>query len=47
VPPDAMAKWRAAADKGMDELVGKAFSKEIYDLLRQCVAEYRKLNEQK
>lgn len=47
VPPDAVEKWRAAADKGMDELVGKAFSKEIYDMLQQCVAEYRKLNAKK
>lgn len=47
VPPDAVGKWRATADKGMDEMIGKAFSKEIYDMLQQYVAEYRKLNEQK
>jgi TRAP-type C4-dicarboxylate transport system substrate-binding protein len=47
VPPDAMAKWREASAKGMDELIGKAFSKEIYDLLVKYVDEYRKLNAQK
>lgn len=44
VPPDAMAKWRAASEKGMDELIGKAFSKEIYDMLVKYIDEYRKLN---
>jgi len=46
-PPDAVAKWRAAADKGLGELIGKAFSKEIYDTLLKYIDEYRKLNEQK
>jgi TRAP-type transport system periplasmic protein len=46
-PPDAMAKWRAAAEKGLDELIGKAFSKEIYDTLLKYIDEYRKLNAQK
>jgi TRAP-type C4-dicarboxylate transport system substrate-binding protein len=46
-PPDAMEKWRAAADKGLGELIGKAFSKEIYDTLLKYIEEYRKLNEQK
>ncbi|MCP5106423.1 MAG: hypothetical protein GY950_23770 [bacterium] len=41
-PPDALAKWKAASDKGMDALIGKAFSQEIYDRLVQYVKEYRK-----
>lgn len=46
-PPDALAKWKAASDKGMDVLIGKAFSKEIYDRLVQLVTEYRKGNDKK
>lgn len=45
-PADALEKWRAAAAKGMDELVGKAFSKEIFDLTNSYVEEYRKKREQ-
>jgi len=41
-PPDAMEKWRATADKGMDELIGKVFSKEIYDRLLHHLEEFRK-----
>ena len=45
VPADAVVKWKAASAKGMDVLVGKAFSKEIYDQLLQHLKEYRKLHE--
>jgi TRAP-type transport system periplasmic protein len=40
-PPDAFDKWRAVAAKGMDELVGKAFSKEIYERILYLLAEYK------
>ena len=40
-PADALAKWRAASAKGMDELIGKAFSEEIYKKLEAIVNEYR------
>jgi TRAP-type C4-dicarboxylate transport system substrate-binding protein len=41
-PADALAKWREAAALGMDELIGKAFSKEIYDRVSAILQEYRK-----
>lgn len=41
IPPDALEKWREAADKGMDELIGKTFSKEIYNRLLQHLEEFR------
>lgn len=41
-PADSLAKWKEAADKGMDELVGKLFSREIYDRLQQILQEYRR-----
>ena len=44
LPPDAMEKWRAASDKGMSELIDKAFSQEIYDLLLHHLEEFRKKN---
>ena len=47
VPPDAIEKWRTTANKGMDELIGKAFSKDIYVMLQKYVNEFRKLNAQK
>ena len=40
-PADSLAKWKEAADKGMDELVGKVFSKEIYEQLLQILQEYQ------
>jgi TRAP-type C4-dicarboxylate transport system substrate-binding protein len=40
-PADSLAKWKEAADKGMDELVGKVFSKEIYAQLLQTLQEFR------
>jgi TRAP-type C4-dicarboxylate transport system substrate-binding protein len=44
-PPGAMEKWREASDKGMNELIGKVFSKEIYDLLLHYLEEFRKKND--
>ena len=43
-PDDSLEKWRAASDKGMDQLIGKAFSKEIYDRIIHLLEEYRKKN---
>ena len=44
-PADSLAKWKEAADKGMDELVGRIFSKEIFQKLQQILQEYRQKNE--
>ena len=44
-PPGAMEKWREASDKGMNELIGKVFSKEIYDLILHYLKEFRKKND--
>ncbi|NIM17204.1 MAG: C4-dicarboxylate ABC transporter substrate-binding protein [Candidatus Aminicenantes bacterium] len=43
-PDDSLEKWRTASDKGMDQLIGKAFSKEIYDRIIHLLEEYRKKN---
>jgi TRAP-type transport system periplasmic protein len=43
-PPDSLKRWREASDKGMDELIGKAFSREIYDRMIQLIKEYRQKN---
>ncbi|MCU0235531.1 MAG: TRAP transporter substrate-binding protein DctP [Acidobacteria bacterium] len=40
-PDDSLAKWKEAADKGMDELVGKVFSREIYEQLLRILQEFR------
>jgi TRAP-type C4-dicarboxylate transport system substrate-binding protein len=45
-PADSLPQWQDAATKGMDELVGKKFSREIYDRLRQLLREYRQKNVQ-
>jgi TRAP-type C4-dicarboxylate transport system substrate-binding protein len=42
-PPDAMEKWREAAAESVDNLVGTAFSKEIYDQILNHIREYRKV----
>ena len=47
LPPDALEKWKAASDKGMNSLIGKAFSKEIYDKLVQYINELRNSHERK
>jgi predicted secreted protein len=39
-----MPQWKEAASKGMDELVGRKFSREIYDKLLQMLQEYRQKN---
>jgi TRAP-type C4-dicarboxylate transport system substrate-binding protein len=44
VPADSLPKWKAAAEKGLDELIGKAFSKEIYDQVMVHLKEYHKLH---
>jgi len=45
-PADSLPQWKDAADKGMDELVGKVFSKEIYEKLLEMLKEYRQKNAQ-
>lgn len=40
-PPDSLAQWKEASDQGIDELVGKVFSREIYEKLQQILQEYR------
>ena len=42
VPGDAIQKWREAPAKGVEYLIGKAFSKEIYVELLNHLNEYRK-----
>jgi TRAP-type C4-dicarboxylate transport system substrate-binding protein len=42
VPPDALEKWRAVSDKGLDVLLGKAFSNDIYDKVIQHLKKFRK-----
>ncbi|MCP5054175.1 MAG: C4-dicarboxylate ABC transporter substrate-binding protein [bacterium] len=41
LPGDAMPRWRAAAAKGMDQLIGKAFSKEMLDRILQHIEDFR------
>lgn len=41
-PPDALEKWREVAAQGFSELIGKAFSREMYDQVLACVEEFRK-----
>jgi TRAP-type C4-dicarboxylate transport system substrate-binding protein len=43
-PPGALSQWRAAAAKGMDQLIGKAFSKQTYDRLINLLEEFREKN---
>jgi len=43
-PPDSLKRWREASDRGMDELIGKAFSREIYDRMIRLIKEYRQKN---
>ena len=43
-PADSPSQWKEAADKGMDELIGKVFKKEIYEKLQQLLQEYRLKN---
>ena len=41
VPPEVKKAWKATAAKGMDELIGKAFSREIYEELVKHLNDYR------
>ena len=41
-PAGALAKWREAAGRAVDGLIGPVFSKEIYDQILGYVREYRK-----
>jgi TRAP-type C4-dicarboxylate transport system substrate-binding protein len=45
VPAEVVKEWKAAAEKGMDVLVGKAFSQEIYDQVVQHLNDFRKSHE--
>ncbi len=47
VPPKDISIWKADADKGLKTLIGKAFSKEIYDMAVRHLLEYRKVNDGK
>lgn len=47
VPKDAYPQWKAASDKGMDALVGKIFSKEIYETMLKYIEEFRNSDESK
>lgn len=40
-PADSPGRWRAVTALGMDELVGKAFSKDIYDRVLALLQEFR------
>ncbi|MDY6967677.1 MAG: TRAP transporter substrate-binding protein DctP [Spirochaetota bacterium] len=42
VPLDAVGKWRAEAAKGMDVLIGNAFSRKIYSQVLKYLKNYRK-----
>ena len=44
VPADALPKWKAESGKGMDALIGKAFSQEIYEQVKQILEKYRDNN---
>jgi TRAP-type C4-dicarboxylate transport system substrate-binding protein len=42
VPPDALEKWKAESDKGLDVLLDKAFSKNVYSQVIQHLNDFRK-----
>lgn len=44
LPPGALEKWRAVSDKGLDVLLGRAFSKKVYDAVIQHLNDFRKQN---
>jgi len=44
--PDTLAKWRTISQTGMEELIGKAFSREIYDQIHAYLNDYRKKSDQ-
>lgn len=39
--PDALARWRAASTKGMEDVAGKAYPKDIYDEVQKLLQEFR------
>ncbi|HSQ34550.1 MAG TPA: TRAP transporter substrate-binding protein DctP [Candidatus Binatia bacterium] len=45
-PADSLPQWKEAANKGLDELVGKVFSREIYEKLLEILKEYHLKNVQ-
>lgn len=45
-PADSLPQWQDAANRGMDELVGKVFSREIYEKLLNMLKDYRQKNVQ-
>jgi TRAP-type C4-dicarboxylate transport system substrate-binding protein len=45
-PGGSMAKWREAAQKAVDGLVGSVFSEEIYDQVVGRIRDYRKIHGQ-
>lgn len=47
VPEDSISQWRGASEKGVNFLIGKVFSKAIYNKMLGYLAEFRKLNENK
>lgn len=47
LPADALKKWRNAADEVIDPLIGKVFSREVYDLVQKYLKEYRELEKNK
>jgi len=42
VNPQIAQSWRESSGEGMEELVGKSFSKEVYDLVLRHLQEYRR-----
>jgi len=44
VPADAVEKWRTVSDKSLHVLMGRAFSKKIYDQVIQHLNDFRKKN---
>lgn len=44
MPPEIFPQWKAMSDQGLSELLGKAFSKEVFAEMQKHVEEYRKLH---
>ena len=45
IPDGALERWKSVANKGMSALIGKAFSKETYDILNNYLKDFRKSDE--
>lgn len=41
INPELAEEWRLSSREGMEELVGKAFSREIYEIMQRHIQEYR------